>query len=49
MEYLQQREASKETKPFLIYVGFSGSYDERGGMPPLLAKYGAVNHTDKSS
>ena len=49
MEYLQKREASNDTKPFLIYFGFSHPHDERDGTPELLAKYGAVNHTDKKS
>ncbi len=48
MEYLQQRESSKESKPFLIYFGFSHPHDERDGTPELLAKYGAVNHTDSN-
>jgi choline-sulfatase len=46
MEYLQERESSKDSKPFLIYFGFSHPHDERDGKPELLAKYGAVNHTD---
>jgi len=49
MEYLQQRESSKEIKPFLIYFGFSHPHDERDGTPELLAKYGAVNHADKNA
>ncbi len=49
MEYLEQRESEKEPKPFLIYFGFSHPHDERDGTPELLAKYGAVNHTDKNS
>jgi choline-sulfatase len=48
LEYLAEREANKETKPFLIYYGFSHPHDERDGTPELLAKYGATNHTDKS-
>lgn len=48
LEYLDQREASKETKPFLIYFGFSHPHDTRDGKPELLAKYGAVNHRDKN-
>ena len=46
MDYLRQREASAERKPFLIYFGFSHPHDVRDGTPELLAKYGAVNHTD---
>jgi arylsulfatase A-like enzyme len=49
MDYLAQRESAKETKPFLIYYGFSHPHDERDGTPALLAKYGAVNHTDKDN
>jgi arylsulfatase A-like enzyme len=49
MDYLGERETSKDTKPFLIYYGFSHPHDIRDGTPGLLAKYGAVNHTDKSS
>ena len=48
MDYLAQRESAKESKPFLIYYGFSHPHDERDGTPELLAKYGAVNHTDES-
>lgn len=46
--YLQQREAAADTRPFLIYFGFSHPHDERDGTPELLAKYGATNHTDQS-
>ena len=49
LEYLKQREASKETKPFLIYFGFSHPHDVRDGKPALLKKYGAVNHRDPKS
>jgi arylsulfatase A-like enzyme len=49
LEYLAQRESSKDTRPFLIYFGFSHPHDTRDGTPELLAKYGAVNHTDKSN
>lgn len=49
MEYLSERESTKETKPFLIYYGFSHPHDERDGTPELLAKYGATNHSDKST
>jgi arylsulfatase A-like enzyme len=48
LEYLQERESSKDTRPFLIYFGFSHPHDTRDGTPQLLAKYGAVNHTDKT-
>jgi arylsulfatase A-like enzyme len=49
LNYLREREATKETKPFLIYFGFSHPHDTRDGTPELLAKYGAVNHDDKDS
>ncbi len=49
LEYLGQREAAKDEDPFLIYFGFSHPHDTRDGTPELLAKYGAVNHTDKDS
>ncbi len=46
MEYLTTRASTKESKPFLIYYGFSHPHDERDGTPELLAKYGATNHTN---
>jgi arylsulfatase A-like enzyme len=49
LEYLQQREATKDSDPFLIYYGFSHPHDTRDGTPELLAKYGAVNHTDEDA
>ena len=49
LEYLAEREATKDSRPFLIYCGFSHPHDTRDGTPELLAKYGAVNHTDKTS
>jgi len=49
MNYLAERETSKDDKPFLIYFGFSHPHDTRDGTPELLAKYGSVNHTDKSA
>jgi choline-sulfatase len=48
MEYLHERESTKDARPFLIYFGFSHPHDERDGTPELLAKYGAVNHTDRT-
>lgn len=47
LDYLNQREASRDDDPFLIYFGFSHPHDTRDGKPDLLAKYGAVNHTDE--
>jgi arylsulfatase A-like enzyme len=49
LSYLTERETNKETKPFLIYFGFSHPHDTRDGRPELLARYGAVNHKDQSS
>jgi len=49
MDYLAERESAKDAKPFLIYFGFSHPHDVRDGTPELLAKYGAVNHTDKDN
>lgn len=46
MDYLNQRAANQDTRPFLIYFGFSHPHDTRDGRPELLKKYGAVNHTD---
>jgi len=48
LEYLTEREAAKDTDPFLIYFGFSHPHDVRDGKPELLAKYGAVNHANKN-
>ena len=49
LDYLAEREATKDSDPFLIYFGFSHPHDVRDGTPQLLAKYGAVNHRDKES
>ena len=49
LDYLNEREAAKDSDPFLIYFGFSHPHDVRDGKPELLAKYGAVNHTDKNA
>jgi len=49
LEYLSDRNSSKETAPFLIYFGFSHPHDTRDGTPELLSKYGAINHKDTSS
>ncbi len=49
LNYLNDRETSKDAKPFLIYFGFSHPHDTRDGKPELLARYGAVNHTDKNA
>jgi choline-sulfatase len=49
LDFLNDRETRKDARPFFIYFGFSHPHDERDGTPGLLAKYGATNHTDKSS
>ncbi len=49
MEYLEERERTKDEDPFLIYFGFSHPHDTRDGTPGLLKKYGAVNHTDQDN
>ena len=49
LNYLRDRETTKDSKPFLIYFGFSHPHDTRDGKPELLANYGAVNHTDKQA
>lgn len=49
LNYLNDRQTTADTKPFFIYFGFSHPHDTRDGTPELLAKYGAVNHTDKNS
>ena len=49
LNYLNDRESSKDAKPFLIYFGFSHPHDTRDGKPELLANYGAVNHTDRNA
>jgi len=49
LNYLRDREAAKDTRPFLIYYGFSHPHDTRDGKPELLAKYGAVNHADRQT
>lgn len=48
LNYLKNRESTKDGTPFLIYFGFSHPHDTRDGRPELLAKYGATNHTDES-
>ncbi|UXP32618.1 sulfatase-like hydrolase/transferase [Reichenbachiella agarivorans] len=49
LEYLGEREFSKEENPFFIYFGFSHPHDTRNGTPELLTKYGATNHKDTTS
>ena len=49
MNYLHERQATKDADPFLIYFGFSHPHDTRDGRPELLEKYGAVNHTDMTN
>ena len=43
MDYLKERQASKDSDPFMIYFGFSHPHDPRHATPELAAKYGASN------
>jgi arylsulfatase A-like enzyme len=49
LHYLREREASRDSRPFLIYFGFSHPHDTRDGKPELLAHYGATNHDDPNT
>ena len=49
LAFLNEREAAKDTKPFLIYFGFSHPHDTCDGKPELLANYGATNQADPNS
>lgn len=49
LEYLADRQARGDKRPFLIYFGFSHPHDTRDGKPELLAHYGAVNHADRNT
>jgi choline-sulfatase len=49
LAYLDERKASQDSDPFLIYFGFSHPHDPRNGTPELLNKYGATNHNDPST
>jgi choline-sulfatase len=49
VEYLEQREAAHDRRPFFIEFGFSHPHDPRNGTPELLAKYGATNHDDPNT
>jgi choline-sulfatase len=49
LDFLTARETTGTTAPFLIFLGFSHPHDTRDGTPPLLAKYGATNHSDRDT
>jgi arylsulfatase A-like enzyme len=49
LNFLHDRETTKDSDPFLIYFGFSHPHDTRDGKPELLQKYGAVNHADRNT
>jgi choline-sulfatase len=49
LEYLDERQATNDRDPFLIYFGFSHPHDPRNGTPEMLAKYGATNHDDPNT
>lgn len=46
MDFLNEREATSDIDPFLMYLGFSHPHDPRNGQPELLEKYGAHNTVD---
>ncbi|MBX3439877.1 MAG: sulfatase-like hydrolase/transferase, partial [Planctomycetaceae bacterium] len=48
IDYLNEREASGDRDPFLIYFGFSHPHDPRNATPELAAKYGADNESPPS-
>lgn len=46
MDFLNEREATNDADPFLMYLGFSHPHDPRNGRAELLEKYGAHNTVD---
>lgn len=49
LDYLNDRKAAQDQRPFFIFFGLSHPHDVRDGTPELLAKYGATNHADPSA
>ncbi len=49
LNYLDERQASEEKQPFLIYFGFSHPHDTRDGTPEMLKHYGATNHDNEKT
>jgi arylsulfatase A-like enzyme len=49
LDFLGERQAKNDGRPFFIYFGLSHPHDIRDGTPTLLAKYGATNHKDPST
>jgi choline-sulfatase len=49
LDFLTDRAAKNDARPFFIHFGLSHPHDERNGTPELLAKYGATNHADSGS
>lgn len=49
LDFLADRERTGDREPFFVFLGFSHPHDTRDGTPDLLARYGAVNHTDRES
>ncbi len=43
LDFLAARQASNDSDPFLMFLGFSHPHDPRNGKDELLKKYGAVN------
>ena len=41
IDFLDSRQSSGDTDPFMVYLGFSHPHDPRTAPPDLLAKYGA--------
>jgi len=49
LAWLDEREASGDDDPFLVFLGFSHPHDTRDGTPEWLARYGASNHADRAT
>lgn len=43
IDFLEERQASGDDDPFLMFLGFSHPHDPRNGKSELLARHGAVN------
>ncbi|MEM7311568.1 MAG: sulfatase-like hydrolase/transferase [Planctomycetota bacterium] len=44
LDYLEERQSTEDSDPFLIYFGLSHPHDPRHANEELLAKYGAVDN-----
>ena len=47
LQFLETRQNTRDTDPFMIYFGFSHPHDTRDGTPEYLSHYGATNHREK--